>query len=360
MLDPTMSIFTWFFVLFVATVVLLVLLWDTQIKPWIARKISGLVSEYVPKYLGGSSCTLGHVDFFIGSTCGVEIHDLVIGNLGNFKSDHLFKLGQVVIEVDVRSAVVSAFRKGEPVVVEITRVKVQTVHVTYERSFSSSNVEALLTAIANSQKEEKEREKKNEDDLCDCQVRDKKEQLAKQKNRQKPEVKTNIRKTDIEGIELEAALSIGKKYGLDGVVVQVAPIHYDDFSEEVGRAKIAVIVQLLVQSVLRSAKASYANIEKTGQVVSEKLSEVKEEAQTRSIQVQSSASDGLSAILSTQKVADTAFSWESERDARATIEDALKVGKDVERAWSEGYNAAASAVGRFSGLFSSARATALT
>lgn len=321
-----------------ASVVLLVSQWS-RIKPWLALKVSYVVSEHLPKLLGGSPCHLGHVDITLGSTCGVEIHDLVIGNLPGFKSDYLFKLGQVGIDVDIRGAIVSAFRKNDPVDIDITRVLVQTVHVIYERSLCSSNVEALLDFIAGSDSESEE----SEDEV---------EHASRGPPRRSrgPGIRVNVRKTDIEDIQLEAALTIGKKYGLDGVVVQVAPLHYNDFSEEVGKAQVQIIVQLLVQSILRSVRVTCANMEKTGQVVSEKLSEVKEEATSKTREVTSAAQDGKKLVFQSQRLAEGSNLLGSDRERREAMQAAVKVGRELQHAWTAGSTTALSSMSRVSSM----------
>merc|ERR1712136_109879 len=125
-----------------------------------------------------------------------------------------------------------------------------------------------------------------------------------------------------------------------------APLHYNDFSEEVGKAQ----VQIIVQSILRSVRVTCANMEKTGQVVSEKLSEVKEEATSKTREVTSAAQDGKKLVFQSQRLAEGSNLLGSDRERREAMQAAVKVGRELQHAWTAGSTTALSSMSRVSSM----------
>ena len=159
----------------------------------------------------------------------VSLKELHIGNPEGFKTDGLFDLGEVMVDVDMASIGL------DPIVID--RVLVQGAGVTYEQGLRGSNIGALLEQLAKEEKEEKEEEEeKSEED-------------------EKPARKIVIRQLDVEGTRLNVSLT-----AMMGAAVPVPlpPIHLTGIGEESGGATVLEAVQAIIGGVFSAVQGAVA------------------------------------------------------------------------------------------------------
>ncbi|MBR4190127.1 MAG: hypothetical protein IKQ55_09235 [Kiritimatiellae bacterium] len=183
----------------------------------------------VPKVLG--------VDASLG---GARIHalkgyaslkELHIGNPEGFKTDGIFDLGEVTVDVDMASL-------GSDTIV-IDSIKVAGAEVTYEQGLTGNNIGALLDQL--SKEEEIEEEEAEEEE--------------KEEGEKKPAKKVIIKKLDVEGTRLNVALT-----AMMGAVVPVPmpPIHLEGIGEESGGASPIEAVRAIIGGVFQAVQAAVA------------------------------------------------------------------------------------------------------
>ena len=85
----------------------------------------------------------------------VEVGDLIIGNPEGYdQNGYAFKLGEVVADVDLGTVTKDKIR--------IEQLTLKDIDVVYERGWTSSNLEEILSRLDKGEKEEKEKEKEKE------------------------------------------------------------------------------------------------------------------------------------------------------------------------------------------------------
>lgn len=183
----------------------------------------------VPKVLG--------VDASLG---GARIHalkgyaslkELHIGNPEGFKTDGIFDLGEVTVDVDMASL-------GSDTIV-IDSIKVVGAEVTYEQGLTGNNIGALLDQLA--KEEEIEEEEAEEEE--------------KEEGEKKPAKKVIIKKLDVEGTRLNVALT-----AMMGAAVPVPmpPVHLEGIGEESGGASPIEAVRAIIGGVFQAVQAAVA------------------------------------------------------------------------------------------------------
>lgn len=182
----------------------------------------------VPKVLG--------VDASLGSA---RIHalkgyaslkDLHVGNPEGFKTDGIFDLGEITVDVDMGSL-------GSDTII-IDCIKVVGAEVTYEQGLTGNNIGALLDQLA--KEEELEKEEAEEE---------------KEEGEEKPAKKVVIKKLDVEGTRLNVALT-----AMMGAAVPVPlpPIHMEGIGEESGGATPIEAVRAIIGGVFKAVQAAVA------------------------------------------------------------------------------------------------------
>lgn len=160
----------------------------------------------------------------------VSLKDLHIGNPEGFKTDGLFDLGEVMVDVDMKSLSTDT--------IVIDRIFVQGAEVTYEQGLTGTNIGALLDQL--SKEEEKEKEEAEEE---------------KKAGEEKPAKKVVIKKLDVEGTRLNVAMTamLGAK-----VPVPLPPIHLEGIGEESGGATPLEAVKAIIGGVFSAVQGAIA------------------------------------------------------------------------------------------------------
>jgi hypothetical protein len=164
----------------------------------------------------------------------VSLKDLHIGNPEGFKTDGIFDLGEVMVDVDMASLA------SDPIVIE--RVLVQDAEVTYEQGLLGNNIGALLDQLST---EEKAEEEKAEEEKAE----------SKDEEAAKPAKKVVIRQLDVEGTRLNVALTA--MMGAS-VPVPLPPIHLTGIGEETGGATVLETVRAIIGGVFSAVQAAVA------------------------------------------------------------------------------------------------------
>lgn len=158
----------------------------------------------------------------------VSLKQMHIGNPEGYKTDGIFDLGEVTVDVDMPSLM------SDTIVVEV--VKVSGAEVTYEQGLRGSNIGALLDQLATEEKVEKAEEKEKEPS-------------------EKPAKKVIIRKLDVDGTRLNVAMT-----AMMGAAVPVPlpPIHMEGIGEESGGVTPLEAVQYIVKAVFSAVQSAVA------------------------------------------------------------------------------------------------------
>lgn len=158
----------------------------------------------------------------------VSLTDMHIGNPEGYKTDGIFDLGEVTVDVDMQSLTT------DTIVIEV--VKVSGAKVTYEQGLRGSNIGALLDQLSKEEKEEKAEEEEKEPS-------------------EKPAKKVIIRKLDVDGTRLNVAMT-----AMMGAVVPVPlpPIHMEGIGEESGGVTPLEAVQYIIKGVFSAVQSAVA------------------------------------------------------------------------------------------------------
>lgn len=156
----------------------------------------------------------------------VSLKDLHIGNPEGFKTDGLFDLGEVMVDVDMATI------GSDPIVID--RVLVQGAGVTYEQGLRGNNIGALLEQLA------------REEEV---------EEVEQAEESEKPGKKIVIRQLDVEGTKLNVSLT-----AMMGAAVPVPlpPIHLTGIGEESGGATVLETVQAIIGGVFAAVQGAVA------------------------------------------------------------------------------------------------------
>ena len=113
------------------------------------------IEKGVPAVLG-NDITAKIEHFHLGVFQGrVEVGNLIIGNPEGYdQNGYAFKLGEVVADVDLGTVTKDKIR--------IEQLTLKDIDVVYERGWTSSNLEEILSRLDKGEKEEKEKEKKDD------------------------------------------------------------------------------------------------------------------------------------------------------------------------------------------------------
>mmetsp|Transcript_35924 Transcript_35924/g.86485 ORF Transcript_35924/g.86485 Transcript_35924/m.86485 type:complete len:331 (-) Transcript_35924:253-1245(-) len=311
------------------------ILWYTreQVMKFGIEKLRELLEQRLPELLGDSPVELGRIDISLGYKCSVGLNDITIGNMAGFKSDHLLKLGKLKLEADVGSAVKSVMQnRGPPKQIEVTQVELDTVHIIYEKSLTTSNVESLLGVFV-----DKDGKKPAEK---------KKEETTSEEKQDAAGPQVNVRKTDIKGIQLELATTLGAGVGVPGAVVAVAPISYPDFTKEFGSRGALVVMKVLIETILVSALKNTQNFgkgtENVAKAVHEQTKQVGD-AMKEHAESLGKAADSLNVSGLAGKAEETTKRMEEEASK------AMQQAKDVQKAAEDAQKKAANAIGSLFG-----------
>lgn len=158
----------------------------------------------------------------------VSLKDLHIGNPEGYKTDGIFDLDEVTVDVDVPSL------STDTIVVEV--VKVSGAKVTYEQGLRGSNIGALLDQLSTEEAVEKAEEEDKEPS-------------------DKPAKKVIIRKLDVDGTRLNVAMT-----AMMGAAVPVPlpPIHMEGIGEESGGVTPLEAVQSIIKAVFSAVQSAVA------------------------------------------------------------------------------------------------------
>ena len=96
------------------------------------------VEEFGPEFTQ-TSVRLDNVDISILSG-NATLTGLYVGNPDGYKSENIFALGQIEIDIDLRSLV-----SGDKII--INKIHIQKPEISYEKTLTSSNIKALLKNI---------------------------------------------------------------------------------------------------------------------------------------------------------------------------------------------------------------------
>lgn len=156
----------------------------------------------------------------------VSLKNLHIGNPEGYKTDGIFDLDEVTVDLDVPSLAT------DTIVVEL--VKVSGARVTYEQGLRGSNIGALLDQLSREEEVEKAEEEDKEPS-------------------EKPAKKVVIRKLDVDGTRLNVAMT-----AMMGAAVPVPmpPIHMEGIGEESGGATPLEAVQSVVGAVFSAVQSA--------------------------------------------------------------------------------------------------------
>lgn len=189
----------------------------------------------VPKVMGvDASLGSARIHALKGYASLKELH---IGNPEGFKTDGIFDLGEVTVDVDMASL-------GSDTIV-IDSIKVVGAEVTYEQGLTGNNIGALLDQL--SKEEEIEEEEAEEEEA--------EEEEEKEEGEKKPAKKVVIKKLDVEGTRLNVALT-----AMMGAAVPVPmpPIHLEGIGEESGGATPIEAVRAIIGGVFKAVQAAIA------------------------------------------------------------------------------------------------------
>ena len=89
----------------------------------------------------------------------VKVQGLIVGNPEKFKSDYLFSLGELSIDIDMGSLSTDT--------IIVNEVLITAPKISYEMALGSSNIGALLDNLAKEEEEEEEEEKEEEEKPID-------------------------------------------------------------------------------------------------------------------------------------------------------------------------------------------------
>lgn len=157
----------------------------------------------------------------------VSLKDLHIGNPEGYKTDGIFDLDEVTVDIDVKSLM------SDTIVIEV--VKVAGAEVTYEQGLLGNNIGALLDHLSAEEEEEKAEEEEEKE------------------TSEKPSKKVVIRKLDVEGTRLNVALT-----AMMGAAVPVPlpPIHKEGIGEDSGGATPLEAVQAIIGAVFSAVQSA--------------------------------------------------------------------------------------------------------
>lgn len=159
----------------------------------------------------------------------VSLKDLHIGNPEGYKTDGIFDLDEVTVDIDVPSLL------KDTIVIEV--VKVSGAKVTYEQGLRGNNIGALLERLSSEEEEEKAEEKAE----------------AEEKGEKEPSKKVVIRKLDVDGTRLNVAMT-----AMMGAAVPVPlpPIHMEGIGEESGGATPIEAVKAVIGAVFSAVQSA--------------------------------------------------------------------------------------------------------
>lgn len=159
-----------------------------------------------------------------------SLKDMHVGNPEGFKTEGIFDLGEVTVDVDMSSL-------GSDTIV-IDTIKVVGAEVTYEQGLTGNNIGALLDQLSKEEEEEKEEAAEE-----------------KKEGKEKPAKKVVIKKLDVEGTRLNVAMTamMGAK-----IPVPLPPIHLEGIGEESGGATPIEAVKAIIGGVFQAVQAAVA------------------------------------------------------------------------------------------------------
>jgi hypothetical protein len=103
---------------------------------------SDLIKTGIEKYgpeITQTPVTLNNVDISIWA-CNASLTDLYVGNPDGYKSENIFALGQIDVDIAPLSVVF-----GDKII--INKIHIQKPEISYEKTLTSSNIKALLKNI---------------------------------------------------------------------------------------------------------------------------------------------------------------------------------------------------------------------
>jgi len=186
----------------------------------------------------GVAVTIGSLDIFAWKT-KVIIEDLEIANPPGYNSPHLLKTGKVMVDVHAGKALKS---RGSEIVIE--DLEVTCLEVVYQEKvkmgegssgvwggeLTTSNVKEVMNKVqSDSQQPETPAEEEEE----------------------KKESSVYLQKVNITGVEAKVQI-----FGTPPGTIALADIQKDDFSKEMGEMGIPKVIEILMQTILRSVLAN--------------------------------------------------------------------------------------------------------
>ncbi len=156
----------------------------------------------------------------------VTLKELIIGNPEGFKSDYLFRLGALEINVNVKSVT------SNTIVIE--NILIRGPIMNYEKSLTTSNLGTLLASLeGESADEEKD-----------------KEQPAEKKEKKREDVKGGkkivINDLQIEGIRVKVSTTLT---GGHAITIPLPPIHMTDIGKESEGASLTDVLLEIVRAI---------------------------------------------------------------------------------------------------------------
>lgn len=210
--------------LFVAVIPAACVIWWGIAKPWVAHAIAQRLESLVPQYLGGSPCRIADFDIHLDESGHATFSgEVSIASLPGFRSESIFRVGKLAVEVDAAALALDAlWTLGfGPWRIEVTQLIFQAVHVMYEKTWTSSNAEAMLNAMHPEDREED------------------------------PDAPYwMIRKINVTDVVLEVTTSLAKSLNIPVAKVVGKDMVVDDFSKEYGALSSHFILHKSVISIL--------------------------------------------------------------------------------------------------------------
>lgn len=113
------------------------------------RAVASVIVSQAPKHLGGAKLDLLDIDITPGSILTVNARGITVYNLEGFASDHMLHIESLSVAVAFLDALKSAIkRRGKPGEIEFIAVRIQDSLLVYEKTLTTSNVQALIDTLA--------------------------------------------------------------------------------------------------------------------------------------------------------------------------------------------------------------------
>ena len=156
----------------------------------------------------------------------VKLNGLKVGNPEGYKTDSLFEVDELLVDLDTRSLLGG--------VVHIRKIAIDGPRITYERGLTASNLSDLLEGLEKGEKtEEKPADKPEEKKVAPAE--------------EGGGVKVIIDEIDITGARLKVSLTVAQ--GLSAPI-PLPPINLVDIGKETGGAGVMEIITRIIRAIL--------------------------------------------------------------------------------------------------------------